>query len=280
MRSTVVVVIALLVAAPGGVSAHSVDEGTRVRAWSQGAFTSSEAERFLREAKPIERASLPLGVTRSHVLTLRDGSREARAIWKTLDEYKPIQRFQNGIPDIGFRDSWRSEVAAYELDKLLGLHMVPPTVERRMKGDLGSLQLWLEGTTTEAERRTNRRGPPDTEAFNRQMLATRIFHQLIQDPDYKNESNLLVDGRFRLFIVDSSRAFRTKSALTKTEYMMRCPRALIARLRDLNLEVLEKRVGRWLSETQVETLLQRRDRILERISELVARDGQAAVLYP
>ena len=213
-------------------------------------------------------------------MTLRDGNREARAVWKTLDEYKPIQRFERGVPDIGFRDSWRSEVAAYELDKLLGLQMVPPTVERRMRGDLGSLQLWLEGTITEAERRKERRAAPDAEAFNRQMFAARIFHQLIQDADYKNVSNLLVDGRFTLFIIDSSRAFRTKSALTKTEYLTRCSRALIARLRDLNLEVLEKRVGRWLSETQVETLLQRRDRILERISELVARDGQAAVLYP
>jgi len=269
-RSTVVVVLSVsLVAAP-------IVEA----AWNQGAFTGSEAERFLREAEPIDRASLPIGVTRSVVLTLRDGNREARAVWKTLDEYRPIQRFDRGVPQIGFRDSWKSEVAAYELDKLLGLQMVPPTVERRMRGDLGSLQLWLEGTITNAERRQERRAAPDAEAFNRQMMAVRIFHQLIQDADYKNASNLLVDGRFRLFIIDSSRAFRTTSALTRTGYLTRCSRVLIEHLRDLNPEVLEARVGRWLSETQIETLLQRRDLILERISEMVTRAGEAAVLYP
>ena len=48
--------------------------------WNQEAFTGPEAERFLREAKPVRRGSLPTGVTGSQVLTLRDGGREARAI--------------------------------------------------------------------------------------------------------------------------------------------------------------------------------------------------------
>ena len=45
----------------------------------------------------------------------------------------------------GFWEAYKSEIAAYELDRLLGLDMVPPTVERRVGGDLASVQLWVEG---------------------------------------------------------------------------------------------------------------------------------------
>jgi len=268
-----IALLTLLALAPSGTVAEAT--------WNDGSFTSSEAERFLHAAKRIGRASLPTGVTRSAVLKLRDGSHEARAVWKTLDQHKQIQRFEGGVSDLGFRDSWTSEVAAYEIDKLLDLHMVPPTVERRMRGDLGSLQLWLEGVVTEAKRRKEHPlAASEVEAYNRQMHSSRVFHQLIQDTDYKNVSNLLLDGNLRLYIVDSSRAFRTEATLTNAEYLRHFSRSLIARLRDLNLEVLEKRVGRWLNKKQIEALLQRRDLILERVFELVARHGEAAVLYP
>ncbi len=45
----------------------------------------------------------------------------------------------------GFWESYKSEIAAYELDRLLGMDMVPPTVERRVGHDLASVQLWVEG---------------------------------------------------------------------------------------------------------------------------------------
>ena len=44
----------------------------------------------------------------------------------------------------GFFESYRAEIAAYELDKLLGLSMVPPTVERKVKGETGSAQMWVD----------------------------------------------------------------------------------------------------------------------------------------
>ena len=40
----------------------------------------------------------------------------------------------------------KSEIAAHELDKLLGLNMVPPTVERRYKGDMGAAVMWCSPT--------------------------------------------------------------------------------------------------------------------------------------
>jgi len=68
--------------------------------------------------------------------------------------------------EFDFRDSWRHEVAAYELDKLLGLGLVPPTVERRIARQAGSLQMWVEGATTEDDRKQEGRAAPDAEAWN------------------------------------------------------------------------------------------------------------------
>ena len=44
----------------------------------------------------------------------------------------------------GFWQSYEAEIAAYELDKLLKLDMVPPTVERLLQGNTGSARLWVE----------------------------------------------------------------------------------------------------------------------------------------
>ena len=35
----------------------------------------------------------------------------------------------------GFRESYKAEIAAYELDKLLKMDMVPPSVERQLEGN-------------------------------------------------------------------------------------------------------------------------------------------------
>ena len=46
----------------------------------------------------------------------------------------------------GYWESYKSEIAAYELDKLLGLGMIPPTVEKRVKGELGAAVMWASPT--------------------------------------------------------------------------------------------------------------------------------------
>ena len=125
-----------------------------------------EIEEFLRTAKVVDKEVLEIGVTRSLRLTLSDGTRTMRAVWKTIDESRPIKRFDRGLPELGFTDTYKNEIAAYELDKLLHLDMVPPTVERRMDRQEGSLQLWIDGCITEAERFKRKLQPPDTNAWS------------------------------------------------------------------------------------------------------------------
>ena len=55
-----------------------------------------------------------------------------------------------------------TEIAAYELDKLLKMDMVPPAVERQLQGNMGAAQLWVEDvvdatdpTSPDAEQRAH-----------------------------------------------------------------------------------------------------------------------------
>ncbi|MDH3254588.1 MAG: hypothetical protein OEM62_06320, partial [Acidobacteriota bacterium] len=208
------------------------------------------------------------------------GTRTARAVWKTIDIYRPIQRFDEGLPEIGFLDTYKNEIAAYELDKLLDLGFVPPTVERTIDHEPGSMQLWVEGCITEGERFKRQLQPPDALAWSNQVYAIRLFRQLIYDADYRNASNILCDDAFRLWSVDHSRAFRTQPKVLNTEFLRRFSRDLLERLRRLDDDQLERHLSPWLTKTQRKSLLARRDIILEHAEKVIAERGEKATLYP
>ena len=67
-----------------------------------------------------------------------------------------------------------------ELDKALGLNLVPASVERLVSGRPASLTWWLDNVAMdELDRRRKRIDPPDGESWNRQMQAVRVFDKLI-----------------------------------------------------------------------------------------------------
>jgi hypothetical protein len=242
----------------------------------------AEAEEFLRSAE-IQQVKYfdTKGVTKPRRVVLSDGTRTLRAIFKDIDEYQPKKVLADGDVLIPFRDTFRHEIAAYEVDKLIGLDMVPPCVKRRIQRDVGSLCMWVEGTMTEWERKMERKiDPPDMREWNDQMYTVRLFEQLIYDSDYKNISNLLVDPDFKIYKVDSSRAFRTNCKLRKESSLPRFSRSIVEGLRSLTREKAEARLGEWLTKGQINGLMARRDRILELVEERVAERGEAAVLYP
>jgi len=239
------------------------------------------AEAFLRRAQVVSRKPIGSGVTQSERLVLEDGGRQMRAAWKTIDVFRPgTTRFQDGTVEMDFRDSWRFEVAAYEIDKLLGLRLVPPAIERTILGKRGSLQVWVEGATTEDER--HRRGveDPDADHWNRQMYDARLLQQLTYNTDFRNVRNLLVDPAFRIYLIDFSRAFRTLTFLMAAGDLDRFSRSTLERLERLDRPTLEQRVGLWLQGRQISGLLRRRELILELARRRIAERGEAAVLLP
>jgi hypothetical protein len=241
-----------------------------------------EAENFLQNAEIVKLKYFDTrGVTRPRKATMSDGRRTHTAVFKTINEYDPRRKLADGLIVISFRDSYKNEIAAYELDSMLGLGIVPPCVERAHRDEVGSLCLWVEGAMTEWERSQERQiEAPDTEQWNRQMYTVRLFLQLIADIDYRNVSNLLVDPDFSIYKIDATRAFGTDTKLRDENELKRFSRSVLETLRALSTEDAAAALGPWLTKRQIKALMERRDRIVELAERRVSAQGEDAVLFP
>jgi len=240
-----------------------------------------EAEAFLQTARVVSKEPIGVGITHPDRLALEDGNRKARALWKTINEHKPgLQKLATGGSEFDFRDSYKAEVAAYELDKLLGLDLVPPTVERRIDGRVGSLQLWVEGAMTQLDRKQKGLEPPDVDRWNQQMHNVRLLHQLTYNTDHQNIRNVLMDSSFRVYAVDSSRAFHIQVELLTPGDLVRFSRSVLERMETLDRKTLKEHLGPWVGGMQIDSLLTRRDKILAIVKQRVAEKSEAEVLFP
>lgn len=212
-------------------------------------------------------------------VTLTDGSRTYRAIFKHEETKYPEFRFSDGREVQDARDSYRHEIAAYELDQMLGLDIVPPCVERKIGSRTGSLCFWVEGSMTEAERRERGLQSSDHARYKGQLREIELFQQLIADLDYSDLRNLVVDEKLRIHKVDSSMAFDPDPELLTKLYSSRVSRRLLEGLDALDKKELNERLKPWLHKDQLGGLWERRKRILKRTKQLVADYGEERTLY-
>ncbi|RLE28465.1 MAG: hypothetical protein DRJ61_16360 [Acidobacteria bacterium] len=251
-------------------------------------LTGEAAEKFLKTAEITALEEFDTkGITKPRKATLTDGNITVKAVFKTVDEFYPKQKLTTGRMVFKLRDRWQHEIAAYEMDKLLGLGIVPPTVERKIRRETGSLSLWVNGTMTEWHRKKVKKlSPPSAQEWNDQMFTIRLFMQLTWDTDYNNISNLLIDADWKIWKIDSSRAFLPPKKLRREGGLTRFSRPVLQALEELTREEFEEKLGPWLAKDQMKGLWARRIRILElaqeRIEdaqERVEENGEEAVLY-
>jgi hypothetical protein len=244
------------------------------------ALTGVDAERFLATATVLDLEEYETrGITHPRRATLSDGGLTLRAVFKDIEKTHVREQLSTGQWLLNLKDSYKHEIAAYQLDTLLGLGLVPPCVERRIAGDVGALCMWVEGAITEAERANAKKVPANVVAFNDRMHDVKLFMQLTWDTDYNNVANLVIGPDWTIYKVDSSRAFRQAGTLRREEGIVRFRRSTLKALESLTRERLDAALGPWLDERQLDGLWQRRTRILELAREQVASQGEAAVLY-
>lgn len=226
----------------------------------------AEFEEFLRTA-PVERVDkIPVGVTKPERGFFAPGGLAGSAAVKHL----PMgQR-------AGFWEAYKSEIAAYQLDRLLGLDMVPPTVERRVGSDLASVQLWVEGCRVIKD--VDQKACPKPVEWAKQVLRQKVFDNLTANID-RNQGNLLVDGEWNLILIDHSRAFGSDKMPFMKE-MTRVDRAFFERLKALDEASVMKQVRPWvLGDGTARAILKRRDKIVAQLEQL-ARERGEAVVFP
>ena len=231
-RASILIAVSVLVAAiVPAVAQQAVPESART--WIGRA---EQIEQFMREAEVVDIEDIGTGVTNPQRAELAPGGPVARIA------FKPIRPGNYH----GHFESYESEIAAYKLDKLLGLGMVPPTVEKRIAGDVGAAVMWAAPTRSFAEFG----GPPtapaaQTAKWNYQLIRAKMFHNLIYNKD-PNLGNWLVDPAWNLILIDNSRAFTTPTRMVHK--LTRVDQDLWDRFMALDEATLKAALGTWLGD--------------------------------
>ena len=177
-----------------------------------------------------------------------------------------------------FRDSYESELAAYKVSEILGLNNIPPTVYREVEGRSGSVQLWMEKTTKEVDRRKKGTLPPDVTSWNRQSHDMRVFDNLINNID-RNQNNILVDKDWNLWLIDHTRSFAMDESLPEPEKVSRCSRRLYNALKQMDEDLVKETLTSLLREEEVVAFFVRREILIKLLEDLVAEVGESEVFY-
>ena len=243
------------------------------------ALTKDQIKQFLLTAKIVGGKHTGKGVTQPWRLTLSDGTITHDASFQAIDEHKTNMQFASGRSEMNFVDSYKYNIAAYSLAELIGLDdIVPVYVERKWKGDSGSLSWWLPVKMDEEERHKQNLVAPDTDAWNKQMYKVRVLDQLVYDND-PNLTNVLISEDWKIWRIDFTRSFRTFKDLRNPGDLVRCDRQLFEKLKALDANQLAEKTKHYLTKDEVKAVMARRDKIVDRFQKLIAEKGENEVLY-
>jgi hypothetical protein len=241
-------------------------------------LSPSQMETFLKTAGIQSKQVLASGTTKTMKASLSDGQLTHDAHIQCIDVYKPVWKGAEGTEYRNFRDSWKFNVAAYRLSKLLGLDNVPMSVERMVDGQLCSVTWWVDNVwLVESERRDKGIKPPATDSWVNQLNTVRVFDELFDNMD-RNQGNLLITPEWRLWMIDHTRAFRPTRELRKADNLRRIDKNLLQKLKQLNAATLNRELGPWLRTEEITALLARRDAIVRHFEQEIRDKGEDAVL--
>jgi hypothetical protein len=234
-------------------------------------------EQFMRQARLGTLKSIGKGSTLPRRATLELENFSHDVAIQTVDISKDSFETDHGA-ELNFRDSWKYNVAGYELAKILELDMVPPYVERSLGGQAGSFSWWVNNAIMESDRVRKKIEPPDPSAWNNQMYSVRVFHELIYDTD-PNLTNVLITPDWQIWVIDFTRAFRTMPTLRNANNLAHCERKLLQNLRGLSKEALKPKLERWLTPREIDAVAARAARIVSLLDQQIAARGEGPVLY-
>jgi hypothetical protein len=248
----------------GTIRAWLADEGEasivadEPRGW-QRPFGLDDAgiEAFLLNAEVVESVAMDAG---RFQLTLEQDGRRLSAMFHATDTAPGAQQSRWRRSAEG-AERWSHDLAAYRLDQLLGLGLVPVTVERQVGEQRGALRYLVEPSHTEAERQSQQIPFRGFCALADQFALMNLFDILILNAG-QDLASLRYDGRGHLWLMDQSRAFGTGGdarAILRRVELVPSPQfaTALAKLTPERLAPLKA----YLNPRQVEALARRAEQI-------------------
>ena len=242
-------------------------------------LTKEQIKQFLQTANIVKSKGSSKGITHPYRLTLSNGAITHEASFQAIDEQKAKMDLGNGRIETDFVDSYKYNIAAFEIAELVGMDdLVPVYVERKWEGKTGSLSWGLPVKMDAAERFEKKIEPPDAAKWNKQMFRIRVFDELVYDTD-PNLTNVLIGPDWSVYRVDFSRAFRKSKDLRGEKNLVKCDRQLFEKLKALKADEVAERTRRFLSKDEINGVMAQRDKIVAKFHSLIAQKGEKGILY-
>ncbi len=243
--------------------------------------SDEEIEEYLATAEVASMTKIPVGVSDPKKLLLAGEGLRINAVFKNIDHQEQKVRDTTAGKTkfyLNWRDWYGYDIAAYRLDRLLDLNRVPPVIERRIKRNTGSVQIWLQGVITDTMRRDEGFDPPNIGRYNQQKGIMHVFDNLVANRD-SNLGNTLIDANWRLWFIDCSRCFGTSKDLLYPEAITHCERNLFEALKALDRTAVKEQLSPYLSDLEIEALLVRRDKIVDHVQTLIDEFEEVHILF-
>jgi hypothetical protein len=225
---------------------------------------AARIEAHLKTADVVRFEEIGTGVTRPRRAHLAPAEPVESFVWKPLP---PGRRH-------GHWESYRSEIAAYEVDKLLNMNVVPPAVERSVEGETGAAIMWLESIESVKQAGGKVPSGPIWGKATRRML---MFDNLIGNPD-RNAGNILIGRPGELILIDHSRAFLATDTLPQK--VERVDEDLWTRMQALTRDDLARVLRPWADGDAIDAMIERRNRLATQVDALVKKKGRPLVIIP
>ena len=243
-------------------------------------------EDYLKTAEIVRSEEIGEGVTKPLKLYLQKADIQAKACWKNPSGLR------NGL----FLEGWQYEIAAYRLDKLIGLNMVPPAVEREFNGKPGALIYWATSEHSLLQIMEEKIPIPESafEHTENMKYLIRAWDCLVANDD-RTQQNFLYTKDWRVIAIDHSQAFRSskeysdnlvfgrnglkKRADGEPYLFRRLPRWFVEKLREVGCQNIKQAVGPYLTDKEIDAVCKRKALLLSEIDALIKESGEAKVLY-
>ena len=228
-------------------------------------MTDAELEELLRAGPVVASEEIGTGVTKPKRLTLRKGDREEYAVFKYEDTDPGLERKRFVSRRHNDSDRYQYDPAAYRLDRMIDLQMVPVSVIRTVDGTEGSVGAWIPDAINERDRLEQQIPFEGYCAKDEQYRLRFLFDVLIYNED-RNLTNIMWTRKdFMLRFIDHSLAFRstTKRPKQYRKIELRLSDLFEKRLRALTEESLSAELSGWLNPQQINAIIDRRDLILK-----------------
>ena len=213
------------------------------------------------ESETIDDDALVDILTNGTIVDLNTNEAEWKLVSVTAEDETVFAYFNALPPQKGFVP----ELAAYRLDRMLGLEMVPVTVLREIAGQQGTLQFVAAATLSERERVTGGKGKRASCSLGGQRRAMYVFDALIHNSARSPQSMLYSPDNWQLMLVNHENSFSTRK--DRPAYLRNIELTIGEQwrtaLRGIDNEKLRKNLGDVLDRRRLRALAKRRGALIE-----------------